>query len=55
MNIYAIIILATIAVDFVLDLVSNYLNLKSLSKELPDEFEGVYDEETYAKSQEYTK
>ncbi len=55
MNIYAIIILATIAVDFVLDLVSNYLNLKSLSKELPDEFDGVYDEETYAKSQEYTK
>lgn len=55
MNIYTIIILATIAVDFVLDLVSNYLNLKSLSKELPDEFEEVYDEETYAKSQEYTK
>lgn len=55
MNIYAIIILATIAVDFVLDLFSNYLNLKSLSKELPDEFEGVYDEETYSKSQEYTK
>lgn len=55
MNIYAIIILVTIAVDFILDLVSNYLNLKSLSKELPDEFEGVYDEETYAKSQEYTK
>ena len=55
MNIYAIIILATIAVDFILDLASNYLNLKSLSKELPKEFEGVYDEETYAKSQEYTK
>ncbi|MBO6622378.1 MAG: M48 family metallopeptidase [Balneola sp.] len=55
MNIYAIIILVTIAVDFILDLVSNYLNLKSLSKELPNEFEGVYDEETYAKSQEYTK
>lgn len=55
MNIYAIIILATIAVDFILDLISNYLNLKSLSKELPSEFEGVYNEDTYAKSQEYTK
>lgn len=55
MNIYAIIILATIAIDFILDLTSNYLNLKSLSKELPGEFEGVYDEDTYAKSQEYTK
>lgn len=55
MNIYAIIILVTIAVDFILDLSSNVLNLKSLSGELPEEFEGVYDEETYAKSQEYTK
>jgi len=55
MNIYAIIILATLAIDFILDLVSNFLNLKSLSKQLPEEFEGVYDEDTYAKSQEYTK
>ncbi|MAL18469.1 MAG: peptidase M48 [Balneola sp.] len=55
MNIYAIIILVTIAIDFILDITSNYLNLKSLSKKLPEEFEGVYDEDTYAKSQEYTK
>lgn len=55
MNIYALIILVTIAVDFILDLSSNYLNLKSLSKKLPDEFDGIYDEDTYAKSQEYTK
>ncbi len=55
MNIYGIIILITLAIDFILDLVSNYLNLKSLSKELPEEFEGVYDEDTYAKSQQYTK
>jgi STE24 endopeptidase len=55
MNIYAVIILATIAIDFILDITSNYLNLKSLSKKLPDEFKGVYDEDTYAKSQQYTK
>jgi STE24 endopeptidase len=55
MNIYAIIILVTIAIDFILDITSNYLNLRSLSKELPDEFEGIYDENTYARSQEYTK
>lgn len=55
MNIYALIIIVTIAFDFVLDLISNWMNLNSLSKQLPDEFEGVYDEETYAKSQEYTK
>lgn len=55
MNTFTVIIIATIAIDFILDLISNYLNLKSLSKELPNEFEGVYDEDTYAKSQEYTK
>lgn len=55
MNIYAVIILVTIAIDFVLDITSNYLNLKSLSKEVPEEFKEVYDEETYARSQEYTK
>lgn len=55
MNIYAIIILVAIVVDFVLEIISNRLNLKSLTKELPDEFEGVYDEDTYAKSQEYTR
>lgn len=55
MNIYAIIILAAIAVDFLLDIISNRLNIKALTKELPGEFEGVYDEDTYARSQEYTK
>ncbi|HCD52788.1 MAG TPA: peptidase M48 [Balneolaceae bacterium] len=55
MNIYAIIILAAIALDFILELVSESLNLKALKKQLPSEFEGVYDEETYSRSQEYTK
>lgn len=55
MNIFIIIILAAIVIDFVLGIVSNRLNLKSLSKELPSEFKDVYDEETYAKSQEYTR
>ncbi len=55
MNIYLLIILAAIAADFILDISSNWLNLKALTKKLPDEFSEVYDEETYAKSQEYTK
>ncbi len=55
MNIYLIIILSAIAVDLILDLSSKYLNLTSLSKKLPSEFEGVYDEDTYSKSQEYTR
>lgn len=55
MNIYAIIILAAILADFVLDIISNYLNLKALSGQLPTEFEGIYDEAAYAKSQQYTR
>ncbi len=55
MNIFAIIILATLLVDFILNLVADFYNLKSLDKGLPDEFSDVYDEETYDKSQEYTK
>ena len=55
MNIFAVIILATLAIDFILNLVSDYLNLKSLDEGLPGEFQDVYDEETYEKSQRYTK
>lgn len=55
MNIFTIIILTAIVIDFVLDIISNRLNLKALSKELPEEFKGVYDQDTYAKSQEYTR
>ena len=55
MNIFTLIILTAIVIDFVLGVVSNRLNLKSLSTSIPEEFEGVYDEETYAKSQEYTR
>jgi len=55
MNIYAIIILTTILLELVLNLISDLLNLKNLSGELPDEFEGVFNAEDYKKSQEYTK
>ena len=55
MNIFAIIILATLIVDFVLNLAADWYNLKFLDKGLPDEFSDVYDEETYNKSQQYTK
>lgn len=55
MNIFGIIILSTILISYVLELVTDYLNIKSLSPNLPKEFEGVYDAEKYAKSQAYTK
>ena len=55
MNIYAIIILVTIIFSFILDLISNLLNLKALDPKLPGEFQDVFDAEKYSKSQEYTK
>jgi STE24 endopeptidase len=55
MNIYAIIILVTIFTSFVLNLITNLLNLKHLSSELPEEFVGTYDAEAYKNSQNYTR
>ncbi|MCP4136681.1 MAG: M48 family metallopeptidase, partial [bacterium] len=55
MNIIAIIILAALLVDFLLNLTSDSLNLKALRNELPEEFEGLYDQERYSKSQDYLK
>ncbi len=40
---------------WLLDFVSSLLNIKALDPHLPEEFKGVYDEEKYAKSQEYTR
>jgi STE24 endopeptidase len=55
MNIYAIIILATLLFGFLLDIITNLLNLRSLQSQLPEEFSDVYDVEKYQKSQEYTR
>ncbi len=55
MNIYSIIILATIIIGYFLDFFGDYLNLKALKPELPEEFKDVYDADKYQKSQEYTR
>lgn len=55
MNIYGVIILATLLVGYLLDLVTELLNLKALREELPEEFADVYDREKYRKSQAYTR
>ena len=55
MNIYAIIILITLLSGYLLNLVTNWLNLKHLKLDLPGEFEGTYDAEAYQNSQAYTK
>ena len=55
MNIYAIIILATLAIGYILDLIADYLNIKNLRTDLPEEFRDVYSREKYERSQEYLK
>ena len=55
MNTIAFIILLAILFDFVLNGLSDYLNLTRLQEDLPEAFEDVYDPERYRKSQEYLK
>ncbi len=55
MNIYAVIILLALAVNYLLNLISDLLNLRALESKPPEEFRDVYDEEKYRKAQEYTR
>ncbi|MGD8521525.1 MAG: M48 family metallopeptidase [Desulfobacterales bacterium] len=55
MNIIAIIILATIVIDLILNAWADYLNLKMLQPELPKAFKDVYEPDQYRKSQEYLR
>lgn len=55
MNAYAVIILATLLLDYTLNLLADVLNLRALRHELPQEFVDVYDAEAYRKSQAYTR
>lgn len=54
-NLTALFILIALLALWNLDFIASILNLKALDPKLPEEFKGVYDEEKYAKSQEYTR
>lgn len=54
-NIFFWIILVAIVGIFALDLFSEWLNLKGLRLELPQDFKDVFDQEKYSKSLEYTR
>src|SRR3990167_4965718 len=54
-NIYAILIITMMLTKFALDLTANLLNLRTLKRNLPDEFSGVFNVESYKKSQDYTR
>ena len=55
MNIYLWIILAALLVDYFLHTLSQFLDLKNLSTNLPDEFINHYSPEEYARSQKYLR
>ncbi|MFT7236483.1 MAG: STE24 endopeptidase [Cyclobacteriaceae bacterium] len=48
-------LLLIISADFILERVLTFLNNKSANSAIPSELEGIYDEEKYAKSQEYNQ
>lgn len=54
-NPYGIFILAMLLLAFVLEAVADVLNLRALQTRPPAGFEGVYEEEAYRRSQDYTR
>jgi len=55
MDIYLLIIILFLIFSFLIGFFSDYLNVKNISTELPEEFNGYYDNEKYKKSQNYLK
>ncbi len=55
MNLFSIIILAALVLEFSLQLAANLLNLRSLNLELPPALAGVYRADEYRKSQQYIR
>lgn len=55
MNFYFWFLITIVIIDLLLELTSEYFNLKSLKPELPIEFKDIYTPEKYTKSQEYTR
>jgi len=55
MNAYAVVVFASIVGRVVVGFAADILNLKALRDDLPEEFAGAYDAETYKRSQNYTR
>ena len=55
MNVYAVVILAALLVQYGLEVAARLLNLRALRPELPAEFEDTYDPQEYRRSQTYTR
>ena len=55
MNEFTVIILAALALELGLGVVSDWLNLRALKAEMPAELSDIYDPGEYRRSQEYTR
>lgn len=55
MNIFLFLIILFLILSWILDFISDRLNIKNMTDVLPEEFVGYYDEEKYKKSQNYLK
>lgn len=55
MNIFAVIILAMLLIDYLVNLAADLLNLRHLDRPIPEEFGDLIDEETWQRSREYTR
>ena len=55
MNMYAWIVLVALLGELALSIVTSLLNIRAMSPTVPDEFRSSYDDETYARSQVYTR
>ncbi len=54
-NVFFYIILVILILDYALEQLLSYLNSTYWSNQLPKELEGIYDQEKYARSQQYEK
>jgi STE24 endopeptidase len=55
MNIYALVIVCALLLDYTLNLVANLLNVRALQPDLPPELAELYDNTAYRQSQAYTR
>ncbi len=55
LNVFSVIIVVALAVDYLLGLLADYLNLRALSLEVPRSLDGIYKPDEYRRSQQYTR
>ena len=54
-NFYYLIIVSAIILEYLLSSIGSFLDIRSITPEIPKDFQVAYDKEKYAKSQEYLK